>query len=619
MVKKIQARMVLLICVVLGIFQLYTSATGILEPLLQRPIHLALILGLAFLLYPLRKSEDIRWTDIVLSVLSMIAIGYIAFNYSEVITRMNEVTNLELVLGIIALFLLFEATRRSNGLPLVIIAMLFLLFAVFGPYMPDAIAHRGYGIRDIVYYMYVSTQGIFSTPIAVSSTYIYLFIFFGAVLEKTGMGELFNDLALSLLGHFAGGPAKVSVIASGLMGTINGSAIANVATTGSFTIPLMKKIGYQPDFAAAVEAVSSVGGYIMPPIMASTAFIMAEMLQVPYFSIVKAAVIPALLYYFSVILMVHLRAKKLNLQGIPKNELPRFLTVMRKRGFLLIPIVLLVVLLMKGFTPIFAGTYSILAAVVVSSFSKETRLKKSDILDIFVLAGKNTVSVAIACGIVGIIMGVATLSGFGLKVASAIIKLGHGNVALTLLFAMAACLILGMGLPSIPTYILTATMASPALVALGVPALAAHLFVFYFGSMANLTPPVALAAYTGAGIAGSDPTKTGFTAMKLALAGFLVPFMFVMNPKMLGLGATAISLLIAAILGILVVIGLAISVEGFVFGSRVSSIFRGAFFLASILMVSQKSTLIFAGIVMFVACSLIQILPMSKRKSMETT
>ena len=604
MIKKIRAHMIVLICVLLGIFQLYTSATGILEPLLQRPIHLALLLGLAFLLYPCKKEAHAL--DVAMSILSMIAIGYIAANYNDIITRMNVVTNIELILGITTLLLLFEATRRTNGFPLVVIALAFLLFAFFGPYMPDAIAHRGYGIRDIIYYMYISTQGIFSTPIAVSSTYIYLFIFFGAVLEKTGMGELFNDLALSLLGHFSGGPAKVSVIASGLMGTINGSAIANVATTGSFTIPLMKKIGYQPDFAAAVEAVSSVGGYIMPPIMASTAFIMAEMLQIPYFTIVKAAVIPAFLYYLSVIFMVHLRAKKLNLQGIPKNELPQFTKTLRERGFLLLPIILLVTLLMKGFTPIFAGTYSIVAAIVVSFFSPKTRLKKSDILDIFILAGKNTVSVAIACGIVGVIMGVATLSGFGLKVASAIIQLGHGNIGLTLLFTMLACLILGMGLPSIPTYILTATMASPALVTLGFPSLAAHMFVFYFGSMANLTPPVALAAYTGAGIAGSDPTKTGFTAMKLALAGFLVPFMFVMNPQMLGIQSTVGSLLLLSLIGILVVVSVATSVEGFAFGKKINNPLRIVLFAASILMISSVKVFILAGITAVFLSFLIQ-------------
>ena len=530
---------------------------------MQRPIHLALIMGLVFLIYPLKKGKKIGWGGLLFSILGFISIGYVAYFYEDIINRQATITEFDLIFGLSAIFLLVEATRRTNSWALVILAGVFVIYAFYGQIMPDVIAHRGYGLEELIYYMFLSTEGIFGTAIGVSATYIYLFIFFGAILQKSGMGEFFNDISLALLGNYSGGPAKVSVVGSGLMGTINGSAIANVVTTGAFTIPLMKRIGLKGEFAGAVEAVSSVGGYLMPPVMASTAFIMAEFLKVPYFEILKAAIIPAILYYLAIILMVHFHVKKRNIKGLPKSELPNLKDVIKKRGFLIIPIFILIALLIKGYTPLFAAFYSIVAAIIVSFFSKETRMGWKDIIDASVIAAKNTVSVAIACAIVGVIMGIATLTGLGLTAASAVVKLGAGSLFLTLFFTMIASIILGMGLPSIPTYILTATMAAPALIQLGILPISAHLFVFYFGSLANITPPVALAAFAAAGIAGSSPTKTGLAAMKLALAGFLIPFIFVYSPSMLLQDTQWYEALRVFLTGIFGVLSLSFAIEGF--------------------------------------------------------
>lgn len=587
MTRKVILVITTTISVVLAFFHMYTSTAGVLEPLLQRPIHLALILGLVFLIYPFRKGQKNGWGGILLALLGMISVGYVAYFYEDIIQRPAMPTTADIVFGIIAIVLLFEATRRTNGWALPILAALFILYAFNGPSMPQSISHRGYGVIDMIYYMFLSTEGIFGTALGVSATYIYLFIFFGAILQKTGMGEFFNDIAMAGLGHMSGGPAKVAVVGSGMMGTINGSAIANVVTTGAFTIPLMKKIGYRPSFAGAVESVSSVGGYLMPPIMASTAFIMAEMLRIPYAEILKAAIIPAILYYLAIILMVHFRSGKRDIKGLPKSELPKLKDVLRKRGHLIIPIALLVYLLIRGYTPLYAAFFSIIAAIVVSTFSKETRMSVSDLVDAMRLAAKNTVAVAIACGIVGIIMGVSTLTGLGLRASSAIVEIGGGSLLLTLVLAMLASIILGMGLPSIPTYILTATMAAPALIQLGVLPIAAHMFVFYFGALANITPPVALAAFAAAGIAGSSPMRTGLAAMKLALAGFIIPFIFAYSPEMLLQDTAwymAVKILITGVAGVL---ALSLAVEGYGL-SRANMLQRSLAIVAALCLITTQ-------------------------------
>jgi TRAP transporter 4TM/12TM fusion protein len=415
-------------------------------------------------------------------------------------------------------------------------------------------------------HFFANTEGIFGTSVSVAASYIFLFILFGAVMGKSGMGAFFNDLAMALAGHTKGGPAKVAVMSSGLLGSINGSAVANVVTTGAFTIPLMKKTGYSKDFAGAVEASSSVGGQLLPPVMGAAAFIMAEILSVPYSTIIVHAAIPALLYYLGIIVQVQLRAGKTNLVGLPKDRLPLVKDVMKDKGHLLIPIFLLLYLLLfSGTTVVFSAVITIVATIVVASLKKSTRMSFKDICDAFADGATQTVAVAIACACVGIIIGVTSKTGFGLTMANTIITLGGKSLVITLIFTMITCMILGMGVPSIPAYIITATVAAPALAKLGIPVIAAHLFAFYYAMFANITPPVALAAFAAAGVSGGDPMKTGFAAVKLAIAGFIVPFMFVFSPQLLLIDTTFLEGLRVTIGACVGVFMISVAAEGYLF------------------------------------------------------
>jgi TRAP transporter 4TM/12TM fusion protein len=522
--------------------------------------------------------------DYLFAVVAAATAVYIVADYRGIVARAGMPSNLDVMMGIIAILIVLEAGRRVTGKEIVILAVLFMAYAYFGQRMPGFFSHRGYNIRDIAEYMYLTTEGIYGIAIGVSSTYIFLFILFGAFLQKSGMGSFFNDLAMAIAGSSKGGPAKVAVISSGLLGSINGSAVANVVTTGSFTIPLMKKIGYSPEFAGAVEAAASVGGQILPPVMGAAAFIMAEALDIPYIKIAAAAAIPALLYYLAVILIIHFRASKKGLKGISRENLPRVWDVLRSRGHLLIPLVVLIYLLVTGKTPIFAAFWSIIVTVVVSMLRKETRMSIRDIIEALELGARTALGVAMSCAIVGLIVGVATLTGLGLKLAGAILILGQNKLLLTLVFTMIACIILGMGLPSIPAYIITSTMAAPALAKLGVMPLTSHMFVFYFGMLANLTPPVALAAFAGAGIAGSNPTRTGFASLKLALAGFIVPYIFVYSPSLMLINTTPVQAVVVTVTAIVGIIGLAAAVEGYLV-KDLNMVFRIILVASSLLLI----------------------------------
>ena len=461
-----------------------------------------------------------------------------------------------------------------TGWALPIQSLVFITYGLFGRGMPGIFGHRGYTWVQLSNHFFANTEGIYGTSVGVAASYIFLFILFGAVMSKSGMGAFFNDLAMALAGHTKGGPAKVSVISSAFLGSINGSAVANVVTTGAFTIPLMKKTGYSREFAGAVEACSSVGGQALPPVMGAAAFIMAEILGVSYSVIIIHAAIPALLYYLGMLIQVHLRAGKMGLVGLPRDRLPKVKAVLRDKGHLLIPIFLLLYLLLfSGTTVVFSAVITIVSTIVIASLKKSTRMSVKDICDAFSDGAKQTVPVAMACACVGIIIGVISKTGFGLTMASSIIALGQESLLFTLFFSMVTCMILGMGVPSIPAYIITATIAAPALSKLGIPEMAAHLFAFYYAMFANLTPPVALAAFAAAGISGGDPMKTGFASVRLALAGFIVPFMFVYSPELmlidttLGEGARVV---IGACMGVLL-IGMA--VEGYLF-TRVPILLR---------------------------------------------
>lgn len=633
------------ICVLLALFHLYTSFAGPLVDVVQRSIHLYTLLGLTFILFPLMRSsarDRVPWIDVVLAVVSF-AIGLYMIGVSNrIIVSAGRINDVDMVIGLVALVLVIDAARRVTGWGLPGLATAFLAYGFYAKLSLYSVLSEPIIMatcRQVVSHLVYITEGLLGTAIAVSASYIILFILFGAFLVKSGLGQLFNDLALAIAGPTRGGPAKVAVIASGFLGSINGSAIANVVTTGAFTIPLMKRTGYKANFAGAVEAAASVGGQILPPIMGAAAFIMAEVLAVPYSQVMLAGIIPALLFYLGILFQVHLRALRNGLVGIPRSQLTPLRQVMLQRGHLLLPMVILLWMIFDGRAPFFAAFWSIAATVLICGTPRlviglsavlallivqpqlmalidgrdlpnmpasrlwlfavialpvvinaiRSRLPVSsevmdvaDCRDAMIEGVRNAIPVAIACGAVGIIVGVATLTGIALDAADWVVSMGQAipsemvRLIVTLALTMGASIVLGMGLPSIPCYIITSTMAAPIL--LGLPLFrelagsndtaifVAHMFVFYFGIFANLTPPVALAAYAGAGISGGSPNATGIQAMKLAVAGFVVPYMFVFAHSMLMLDATWMKVATVATTGALGVFLLAVAVEGYLRG-----------------------------------------------------
>ncbi|MDD2480911.1 MAG: TRAP transporter permease [Lutispora sp.] len=584
-IAGLTGRFIAVLAILFSLFHLYTAFTGVLPAQIQRSIHLSFALVLAYLLYPAKSSmprNKMHWSDVCLAILGAIAGLYISFNYEALIYRAGEQTTLDIIVASLAILLVLEATRRVVGLPIVIIASTFLLYAKFGAYMPGFLNHRGYSISRIVSHMYYTTEGILGIPIGVSSTFIFLFILFGSFLDKTGIGKFFIDLANSIAGKAVGGPAKVSVLSSALTGTISGSSVANTVGTGSFTIPLMKSLGYKPEFAGAVEAAASTGGQIMPPIMGAAAFLMVEFIGVPYITIAKAAVIPAILYFTGIWIMIDLEARKTGLKGLKAEQLPKFTKVMFQRGYLLLPIIAIVYFLMNGATPIKAALYGIIISVVAGAIRKETRLNLKMLLEALESGAKSALGVAIACASAGIIVGTVTLTGLGLKLGNGLVSLAGGNLILTLVFTMITSLILGMGAPTTANYIITSTIAAPAIMKLGVPALAAHMFTFYFGIVADITPPVALAAFAGSAISGGDPLKTGITASKIAIAAFIIPYIFVLSPSILMINTTAIGVIQIIITSIIGMLGIGVAMQGYIF-TNVNILFRLILFVAGLL------------------------------------
>lgn len=600
------------IAIIWSLFQLYTAGFGVLEAVQQRSIHVGFALVLIFLLFPFRSQAGVSKPvarpsimDIVLAVLAFVVVAYLVLNFREIARTMGSPSQTSLIMGSICILLVLEAARRVVGPVLPGIALVFLLYAYFGGEIPGFFGHRGYSFQRIVSHMYLTTEGIFGVAAGVSATFVFLFILFGAFLGKTGTGRLFIDLALALMGHQPGGPAKVAVVASGLMGTINGSSVANVAGTGTFTIPLMKSIGYKPHFAGAVEAAASTGGQLMPPVMGAGAFLMAEITGIPYSQIIIAAIVPAFLYYLGVFVSVHLEAKRTGLVGLPKDRLPNAARILRQRGHLVIPIIVLLYVLMNGYTPTFAALTGIISSVVVSMFSKETRLSLRDILDTLHDGARQALSVAIACAVVGFVIGVTTLTGFGLKLATGVVALAGGNVILTCVFTMFASLILGMGLPTTANYLVTSTIAAPALLQLGVATLSAHMFVYYFGIIADLTPPVALAAMTGAGIAQANPTRTGLTSFRIAAAGYLVPYVFVLAPALLILNSDPLDVLHVGITATTGVLALAAALTGY-FSTHLNLPQRALLAAGALALIEPGLTTAIVGVVLVVGIYLWQ-------------
>ncbi|MEW6425561.1 MAG: TRAP transporter permease [Bacillota bacterium] len=549
-----------------ALFHLYTAAFGVFPPTLQRAPHVGFALLLIYLLYPFRRgdrSNRIPFYDYVLALLSVAVASYHVVFYEPLINRAGGYTTLDTIVSVAAIILILEATRRIAGPVLMTLALLFLIYAYFGPYFPGFLSHRGFSFSRIVTHGWLSTEGILGVPIQVSSTFIFLFLLFAAFLKKTGIGEWLTSLAIGLTGGATGGPAKAAVIASACQGTISGSSVANVVGTGSVTIPLMKSIGYRKEFAGAVEAAASTGGQLMPPIMGAAAFIMSQFTGIPYIQIAAAAAIPAVLYFTGVFVMVHLEAKKTGLKGIAKEELPRVGKLLRQKWFLLIPIFGIVYFLVAGFTPMLAAFYGILLTVAVSFVSRDTRLTPLQIVQGLVEGARTAMPVAAACATAGIIVGIITLTGLGLKMSYGIVQLSGGQIYLTMLLTMVASIILGMGVPTTANYIIQATVAAPALVAVGVPLLAAHLFVFYFGIVADITPPVALAAFAASGIARSEPFRTGFEASKLAFAAYLCPYVFALSPVLVLINVTPLEIVRASATAVVGMVGIGAGVAGY--------------------------------------------------------
>jgi TRAP transporter 4TM/12TM fusion protein len=524
-----------------SLFQLYTAAFGLFPAQLQRSVHLAFAFALTYILFPARSSDEsdrLSWHNWVMAIFAAYIGLYMAINYMRIMMAGGDYSRMDFIAGGFGILLTLEAARRVVGLPIVCMSVFFLLYTYFGPYFPGFMAHRGYSLERITSHMYLTTEGILGIPLGVSATFIFLFILFGAFCEKTGLGQLFIDIANAVAGWASGGPAKMAIVTSALEGTVSGSSVANTVQSGSLTIPMMKRLGYRPEFAAAVEASSSTGGQIMPPIMGAAAFIMAEFLAVPYLDIAKAAAIPACLYFFGVFMEVHFEAKRCNLRGLSRDELPKFMVVMRDRGHLILPLIVIIYFLSSGFTPIYAALMGLATCVVAGMLKKASRMSLRDIVDVLALGARNSVGVALACASAGIIIGTITLTGLGLKLGNGLVELAGGSLPLTLIFTMITSIILGMGVPTTANYIITSTIAAPALMQLGVHPLAAHMFVFYFGIVADITPPVALAAYAGSGIAKSNPFWTGVTSTKLAIGAFLTPYIFVYNTSMLWIDTT---------------------------------------------------------------------------------
>ncbi len=555
------AKIVLIVAVGLSLYQLYTAGIAALTALVQRSIHLGAILVLTFLLKPpfaaARKDRFNLWVvmDWLLAAASVYCTAYICINLTDIFERQGDWLPADRVVSAVGTLLVLEACRRVIGVVMTGICVAAMLYAHLGPWMPELIIHKGYSLERITTTLWLTTEGIFGLPIGVAATFVFVFVLFGAFLESTGGGNFFIELAYALTGRFSGGPAKTSVVASGFMGSVSGSAVGNVVATGSFTIPMMKKVGYRPHVAGAIEAAASTGGQLMPPIMGAGAFLMAEFTNTSYLTIIKAALVPAIMYYVTVLLFVHYEAKKYGLEGQPKESLPKVGKVVREGLHFIIPVLILIYVLVNNYSPMMAGFVAVISTVAASLTANTLRwavvepapdVRRPPAAAFFVgeLKGtiralekgaRNAIMVSVACAAAGIIVGMVTLTGMGLKFSSLVLDLSYGIKALAILLIGAASLVLGMGLPVTASYIVLATLAGPALLDMGVPLMVAHMIVFWYSQDANVTPPVSLASFAGAGVAGANPMRTAFTSWKLAKGLYIIPLVMAYRP-LLGMG-----------------------------------------------------------------------------------
>ncbi|MCF3942932.1 TRAP transporter permease [Oceanobacillus alkalisoli] len=557
--------------VALTAFHLYMGYFGNLPSQQQGAVHLGTALGIIFLLFPAKSGlqkiqKTIPWYDVLLAFFAMYVTYHKVIFFDSILeSRIAGYSMPDTIISILGILLLLEATRRTVGLPIVIVASVTILYALFGNFIPTQIlSHPGFAVDRLATDLWYKESGVFGTPIQISAKFIFLFLFFGVVLVHTKIGKFFNDLAFALTGRYTGGTAKAAVAASALQGMVSGSSVGNTVASGSFTIPMMKKAGFKPEFAAATEASASTGGQIMPPVMGAAAFIMMEYLGVSYATIMIAAAVPAVLYFTGIFIGTHFEAKRLGIVGLPKSELPSFRKLMFKYGYMLLPLAVVIGTVMIGFTPQRAALLGILSAFLVSLIRKESRLGFKQTIHVLEQGARVALPVIAAVATAGIIAGVVSITGLGSKFASGIIALSSGHLFLALFFTMIACLILGMGLPTTANYVVTATIAAPALInEFGVAPIAAHMFVFYFGIAADITPPVCLAAYAGAGIARANPFKSGVIAVKLAIAAFIIPYIFVYDSILVLVDVTPIRLVITLATALLGMIAVSSAVIGY--------------------------------------------------------
>ncbi|MEZ5660174.1 MAG: TRAP transporter fused permease subunit [Burkholderiaceae bacterium] len=598
--------MMVILGVALAAFSLYTAYYGVFPDMIQRPVHLGLVLVLVFATRVLAPGQAGRGpgraVSLILLLVSVITMGYHVVFHDEIAARFGEMTSLEFALGLLAIVVLLEATRRSIGPAIVILALIFLLYGYFGDLLPGLAGHRGYSIERMVSQLYLGGGGIFGTPLGVSATFVILIVLFGAVLEQSGASKTLMDIATGLTGRMRGGPAKAAVVGSSLMGMISGTAVANVLTTGTISIPLMRRNGYEARSAGAIEAVASTGGQLMPPVMGAAAFLMADITEIDYLDIAAAALVPALVYYAVLFAVVHFEARKLGISVLERHDLPSVRQALVQGGHLLISMVIFVWLLVNGYSVMYSSFWAVVAGFALSYLRRASWMTPARLIEAAVSAAQAIVPVATACATAGIIIGIITLTGLGLKFSSLVVTVSGGNLLVALILTMIASLVLGMGLPTAAAYILVATLVAPALVELGVNLLAAHLFVFYAAMLSSITPPVALAAYAAAGIAGANPVAIAVQACRFGAAAFIVPFFFAYNPAMLGVGVSVPMVVWAGMTAILGGLSLAAALQGWV-TRRLSWPERIAFAAVAALLIHSTWTTDAAGIALLALLS----------------
>ncbi len=586
-------------------YHMVTAGIGLPEIFKHRTVHLGFLLCLTWLYFPARKGSPRgrpSTLDLILFVFSATVAVLTVINRDSYLMRGGIMNWNDYILGSVIMVLVLEATRRTVGGQMLWISIICVLYMWAGPWMPGVFSHRGLSVRRIIQAIYQGGEGIFGMPLGVSSTYLIIFVILAAILDKSGLGKLFNDLALGLGGRFSGGPAKVAVVASALTGTISGSAASNVATTGAFTIPLMKKIGYQPTFAGAVEAAASTGGQIMPPIMGSAAFIMSEYLGIPYLTIAVAGIIPAILYFASVYFQVDFRARSLGLRGLTKEEMPDVLKTVLRYGQMIIPMIVLIWLMGQGRTPLYSAFYAVCLTIVLSWFRKETRILLPEARTVCISSARTSVAIGISMAAAGFMIAAFATTGLGIILADSIVALSRGNQMIVLVLTMVVAIILGLGLPTSACYVITASICAPILIKVGLSPFLSHFFVFYFSCLSTVTPPIALAAYVAAGIANANTDKVGWMAFRLALAGFIVPFFFIYSPAMVLMGpdgtmlsAQALSVVISLVSGIAGTWILAASVEGYLL-IKYPTWLRVPLFVAAILLIDPRPVTSLVGV-----------------------